>query len=303
MVKTMVYTMVNGRKISSVSTVATRASNKKTAQKTSVAATSGALTGASALSSPRPSTAKAADAPSCGKCGRLICSDTKALQCEKCEGSDNWRCIECLDMKPDMYELLVGNDGRDLHWFCEGCEGALLSASAPLGTAPQATQTSDKRIEEILSLLTQVLNKFVFIETQLSSKADLSSLADLGNHCSALEARLVNVDDRLLNLEAEVSIIRTIVQPSAPLSTPSLHQGGTLAYAQVASLPAVATAPLGMGIPQLDPESQDRQKRKNNVIIYKVPELEQASLVEKRQSDKDFVLSLWGQCIQNSNTG
>ena len=61
--------------------------------------------------------------PSCHECGIMIEEDTKALQCEKCEKTCAWICLECLGMSEDWYDSLESsNMDVQLHLFCRECE-------------------------------------------------------------------------------------------------------------------------------------------------------------------------------------
>lgn len=286
----MVKGVVHGRKAAASTT--TRLASKKASIKAGASASLVISQGASPHQSTNLGVGKAADVSTCGKCGKLICNDTKALQCEKCDVSDNWRCIECLDMKPEVYDSLIGIDGKDLHWFCDVCEGSILSLSA--GIVPSVSSVGDKRIDEILSLLTQVLNKLVSTEAQIITKADSQVVADLATQCASFDSRLTDVDDRILHLESEVSILRSTTQTSSVL--PAVPYSAVA----VSSLTSSATPfshPATDGLLQINQivpsEVKDRERRRQNLILYKVPEQQDASLDERRQADKAYVMSLW----------
>jgi len=57
----------------------------------------------------------------CG-CGVIIADDVKALQCDRCQAPDTWKCVDCLNLPKDMYDHLIGDGSCCLRWFCESCD-------------------------------------------------------------------------------------------------------------------------------------------------------------------------------------
>jgi len=59
-------------------------------------------------------------AASCQSCGTVITKDVRALQCDNCQGTDSWKCAECLNLTNEVYDHLM--KGSDLKWFCTNCD-------------------------------------------------------------------------------------------------------------------------------------------------------------------------------------
>jgi len=55
--------------------------------------------------------------PSRAACGILIGGDVKALQCYRCQATDKWKCAECLDLPPAIYDHLVSDPNCSVRWF------------------------------------------------------------------------------------------------------------------------------------------------------------------------------------------
>jgi len=68
--------------------------------------------------------------PSCTKRGIVIMEDTKALQCDCCE-QDNWKCADCLNLPPDIYDQLLSDAGMscNLRWFGDDCDKAVMDTT------------------------------------------------------------------------------------------------------------------------------------------------------------------------------
>lgn len=59
------------------------------------------------------------DAP-CGKCGQIVNSDSRALQCDIC---DHWLHTECAGVSVEAYKLHGKLEG--FPWFCKTCVTSL----------------------------------------------------------------------------------------------------------------------------------------------------------------------------------
>jgi len=70
----------------------------------------------------------AASIPSCTGCGVVIAQEVRALQCDRCARTDQWKCIECLGIPGEVYDALI--DCKELNWFCSGCSEDISKCNA-----------------------------------------------------------------------------------------------------------------------------------------------------------------------------
>ena len=73
----------------------------------------------------------------CQDCDYVIGKKAKAMNCDRCKGNSAWKCIECLDMSEDEYDILASAAGNHFHWFCDECKPIALDNS---------TRSSDDKI-------------------------------------------------------------------------------------------------------------------------------------------------------------
>ena len=105
---------------------------KAQVNKEGVAASSRGSGGASVSSSPQlAATSKSSTKPRsaanlsmCAGCGICITDDTKALQCDHCQGTEAWKCVDCLHLTTDIYDQLVSDENCSLRWFANAVIGA-----------------------------------------------------------------------------------------------------------------------------------------------------------------------------------
>ena len=157
--------------------VSSRAAAKKgTAGKTSLT---------SSASTPMSKNKDSSTVSACSGCGGVIASNTKALQCDRCGSVDAWKCIECLKISPEAYDVLLSGCCQDLHWFCETCEASVMST--PLKQKnDEAKANADTKLDRIEKLLENLVDKSTkidqrlnVIECKLDEKADIKMLKEI----------------------------------------------------------------------------------------------------------------------------
>ena len=57
--------------------------------------------------------------PVCTVCATQVSADVRALQCDRCGDPNKWKCIGCLAMSGDAYDMLI--ECKELCWFCHEC--------------------------------------------------------------------------------------------------------------------------------------------------------------------------------------
>ena len=117
---------------------------------------------------------------SCSVCGIVIDKDGKALQCDRCQSNDSWKCIDCVELSPEMYDYLMANENCSLKWFCDKCD--IITT----GCGHQAA--SDSKIDSLLGLVEKLLDKLTGLETKLNEKCDVQEV-------NKMEIRLKEVEE------------------------------------------------------------------------------------------------------------
>ena len=104
----------------------------------------------------------------CGDCKEDFQSKKQGMCCERCEV---WFHLTCVNISPDLYDLLRKEDGEDdgFRWFCPTCRGKNNDASDNLKTAVQ------KEIKEVLPEIV----KTVLTETKQCSQVLSQTFADI----------------------------------------------------------------------------------------------------------------------------
>lgn len=233
----------------------------------------------STLSSPAVSGkrgTKKATQCSCNGCGTIVTEDTKALQCDKCQSNDSWKCIECLNMSAEFYDYLISDHSCSLKWFCQCCDTKHAENGPP--------DVNSGKMDNLLTLVGQLLDKLTSVEVKLDEKSD-SAVVD------RLEAKLKDFEDvaayqakqfeeRLTKLEKKLPTTAEKVSPHSPAAHEESCSQGLIKLAVQEELSRKSDV------------DRDLERRKKNIVIFRVPEKKCEDVTERRQRDKTFVFDL-----------
>jgi len=218
---------------------------------------------------------KSQDVPSCCSCGIIITEDTKALQCDRCTSVDAWKCAECLHLSDVMYNHLVSDSKVTLKWFCDSCDKAVMDkTSYPIG--------QKDKMDHLLTVIEKLMDRYACIEKSLESKCDLSEISQLEMRIKQLEDRLGafgnELDSRLSSVEDHIKLKVTTAAAEKENVIPDEE---------------LIKCVIQDEINRKTEEERDLEKRKNNIIIYRVPEKKMENVTERRDSDMVFVKDMF----------
>jgi len=127
-----------------------------------------------------------ADIPGCGGCGKYITDEVKAIQCDRCQKNEGWKCIDCLNLSPIVYEALTSDTNSNFRWFCEECDELVM------GTV------SKNLIDDLMSQIARLTSKVENLEAKVG---DVSLFDDLHNRLEDKMVQIaVSIDNKLESL-------------------------------------------------------------------------------------------------------
>jgi len=220
-----------------------------------------------------------ANIPACSCCGILISDDTKALQCDRCQ-SENWKCIDCLSIPGEVYDQLLQQPLCGLKWYCDNCDKAVTDGN------------STSRIDKLVSVVEKLVDKFADVEDKLQTKGDLSEMVQLDARIKDLENKFLNyeqsIDLKLAAVDANVS--KFVEERFRKFEELRNEQGGTCSSAVEQTVKEEV-------IKKID-EDKDLERRKNNIIIYKIPEIDAENVSDRMDGDMAFVTEMLESVFQ-----
>lgn len=128
----------------------------------------------------------------CEGCNSKLTSTSQALECDGC--NDTWSCISCLNMNPDLYELLESDE--HMKWNCSKC----------LKLRKKSEEKGNDELKDILKAMSQQLNR---MEIALQAKVDRAEHEELEARVSMLEEQ-DPVDARKIDKMIEEKVAQQI---------------------------------------------------------------------------------------------
>jgi len=190
--------------------------------------------------------------PSCCGCGSLIAPEIRAVQCDRCQKEDRWKCIECLGLSNEAYDNLI--ECKEVFWFCHDC-----------GCKGQATDDKEKddKLSTVIQMMSEVMNKLMEVELELKQKVE---------------------DNVVKELQSRVEILEGKIREGSSLATQDRNDGVGLNGGERENIRSS--------------EEEEIRKRKNNVVMYRVPELDSDDVLERRCGDVAYVHELCSEILK-----
>ena len=219
--------------------------------------------------------------PSCSGCGKIVTNDTRALQCDKCESNDSWKCAECLNLTAGVYDSLIGSTAS-IRWFCEKCDKKVMDNN-------QASECQNDKIEHLIGVIEKLVGRYEDIEQKLLSKASTDKVTKLETRIKQLEERMQNQD---VNIGNKLHILEDQMKANGE-NYSAENQGIT----DEDMIKFVVQEEL-----RKSAEEQDIEKRKRNIILYRVPEKKTENVAQRKVNDlvflKDFLDGVFNQQLE-----
>ena len=199
----------------------------------------------------------------------------KALQCDRCQAPDTWKCVDCLNLPKDMYDHLINDENCCLRWFCESCDKKAMDL-----TQKVEGQSSEK-LDSLIMLVEKLLDKLTSAEDAIKNKCDVADMMRLEDRVQRIEAKVM-VNEK--EIEPRLAVLEEQVKSSSAV----LHSDKDNAVSDEELIKVVVQEEIN----RKSAEDRDQENRKRNIIIYRVPEKRMENVTERKASDTVFVKDL-----------
>lgn len=194
-----------------------------------------------------------------GSCDKVVGKD--GIQCESCYV---WFHVDCAGLNAGEYKMLKKRK-KNIHWFCEKCDDKIMDI---VRTINDVKIKSDKLERELNELKSEVnlkpsmdeVKELVSCEIEKMVKA-LQIRETEENKMDWNEAVTKEIDNKLSNMTEKYMTHLTEAQDNML-------------------------------------EFEDKQKRKNNVIIYNVEEISSENMEERIDMDRNFCGELMNSVLK-----
>jgi len=203
------------------------------------------------------------------------------LQCDKCQ-AEKWKCISCLSLSAQIYDHLIAEPSCNLRWFCDGCDKTVMEIQDKSETT-DCTGNCDK-IDKLVTVVEKLVGKLADVEDKLKDKGDLKLAEQLELRIAKLEERLSQGESKL---EQRLAAIDDHVSRYVTDKIRALEEGRTMS-GPVSSVEQAVKNEIGKHLE----EDKEIEERKQNIIVYKVPEDVTADFTVRKDNDMKFITDM-----------
>ena len=240
--------------------------------------------------SPHPSGKNAPPSvPTCSSCGIAITDEVRALECERCQAG-KWKCAACLLLPTELYDQLLREPKCNLRWFCDKCDNEIMENDVKNGSCNTGCNGHPDKIDKLVMVVEKLVDKLADVEDKLRDKCDNRSIEKLEVRISQLEERLNNGENNIEHRLAAVdeNVYRFVTDRFKALEDGKSSNGPVVAMEQAVK------EEIGKQLV----EDKDIEDRKQNVILYKVPEDLSADLETRKGNDLRFIKDMFEVVFQ-----
>ena len=201
---------------------------------------------------------KQADQPdslTCHICNQVLTDEnTKIICCDRCE---YWYCIKCANIPEAGYAFLASQDAEAVAWYCRPCK-------LPAKTTVLEEKSIEDKCKEYMERINQRMET---IESSIQRKAEKTTVEE--------------VQKKIEDIEKKIKIIEE-------------GKEGRKSWADIMETPEKKTVEeaIEKQLRDRENEEKDRQNRKNNIIIFGLPESKATENEQRKDEDIKRIVGL-----------
>ena len=197
----------------------------------------------------------------CKECNKLISSEVKALNCNFCH---KWVCADCLEISDVLYEMLVHNPKAPLLVPCKDCSRQVNSLQDMRATLDEVRQNQVQSQKELAGITSKV--DFLKEELKRTIASTVKKEVD--------EQLTLKLDRVEKNLEDRMDTqLRSVIANTGNASFSLSDQISEKVAEEIS-------------------EYKEREKRRQNLMIFNVPELNSKNRHERVEYDYRMVIRI-----------
>ena len=240
----------------------------------------------------------------CNICNSSVKAGDKGIMCESCK---LWFHVKCVGINLKLYDLLQLEGAKQIHWFCSQCDSKVMEIC-------NITVRCEKIEKELIELKYEINNK-ADKDTVIKSLQEFNNLKvtlhkdvekDMNKIKAEVDSELQKIHMVVDDLHTELNSVKNInkavdfneivkqqmedeVRKNAEFTEKIVED-----KLKITSKAVEEMSNKFQESKSYFEEEQDKEIRRNNIIIYRMPEHLEVSIPEERKVlDKRFVLNLF----------
>ncbi|KAK4322085.1 hypothetical protein Pmani_007138 [Petrolisthes manimaculis] len=251
----------------------------------------------------------------CVICEKTVKNDDQAIQCEICR---LWVHITCEGMPKEAYDYIM-SVGDQVAWKCTYCKRGCLKLyeyMEELGKQNKTLWSKQREIRDEMNALTEVVGKNQEINKDMevrlgaleaNSVVERERQDNNGEKCIHIETRLANLEANFAGIEEKLALGSGTGDSSQAEITrneavPDLKAIMKQEMEQLKKTMVENDIQLKKEVKEKQEEKlrelRDEEARRNNIIIYGIPESQEKEGPKRRDSDQEVVVKLFQEVLE-----
>ena len=260
--------------------------------------------------------ASAKDVEKCGQCSKVVSEKDNGLQCEF---GDVWTHAACEGITEEVYKVLSRCEGA--HWFCKKCNiGAMKMLKAvgklderigrleeDMKTKQKETESEITKVQQVIAKLEDSMERMKKLEVKQEAcdqeiKAIQAKYNAVSKQMDKMNATFEELDDSLQKtVEKQNTNFRDIMKEQMEQEMMNVSE-------TVKKEVSVSLGKVTANIQQVQTdiqetrfeaaEEREKETRRKNIILYKVPESNAERNEDRNKQDVNFCLNVFNNCMQ-----
>ena len=178
----------------------------------------------------------------------------KLICCDRCE---LWHCIKCANISEAGYTFLASTTGEDIAWYCKPCK-------LPAKNAVLEDKSIEDKCKEYMDKINQRMKT---IELSIKKKAEQTTVDELQKQLDKLDRRLKDLEEGKKLRKSWTEIVRI---PEKKAMEEEIE----------------------VQLRSRENEEKDRQNRRNNIIVFGLPESKSTDNEQRKMHDIEKIIRL-----------
>ena len=243
----------------------------------------------------------------CGTCKKMVTDDTNGLQCELC---NTWYHTKCQGVQDSLYQAL-NEYSTEIFWFCKQCkQGAekFFELYVQIQTKLSSVEsTFSKEVQKLKIGNDAVLNRVVNLEKEVVNLKQINEkyiklLNDTKQEIdNSLKKANESKENMLQDIKQEINNLRIEVEDKT-VNVLDESQIPDSKLVEVAKEVEDKFLKVGLEMESVQKslqstksyveEERDKEARRNNIMVYRMPESIENTLERRIQSDRQFLVAM-----------
>ena len=235
----------------------------------------------------------------CPECSQVVRAGDKAVECEICE---RWFHNKCQAITEEMYKVVKKH--TTIHWYCKACEygvGRVLKTLVLIQQRQDKLEEKFEDLEKTVGHLEKGLGKLEKEVVEVKAK-----IQEFGSTLENSMKGMIETECRQKFEECKRSLDEGLVKMKEKLKAEGMSDETwkDVVSREVEDRLLVMNADLVTVQKNVEEtkdrieEEADKLNRKNNIIVYNVPESEATTQLERNKEDKEFCSNLMVEVLR-----